>query len=86
MGLSVYQTHAQGLKFGPDFVTMRNLPLIENAKVVGADSIWSQHDFMPIEFPGDINNDARVCLQAASPRPATVMALMLALHTDERRP
>jgi hypothetical protein len=82
LGLCVDATHAQGLWFGPDFATLDNLPLVEDGAVVDQDSIWSEHDFDPIPFPGRIDNDTRLCLEARAPRPARVLAAILNVKGD----
>ena len=77
LGVILADTHAQGLLYGPDFTTMDNLPLVENASEVGADTIHTAYEEETFEFPGEWSSDARLCLQAAAPRPCTVLAAVV---------
>lgn len=67
-------THAKGLKVGPDFDTMDYLPLVYRGAPVDPDRVYTEFDEEGQEFPGGWDPDARICLLAQAPRPATVMA------------
>ncbi len=87
MGLILVNTHFQGLQFGPDFSHLANLPLVEAGVVTPQDTIWANYDFDAIPFPADnSNSDARLCLQAQSPRPCMVSAAILGIATDDESP
>jgi hypothetical protein len=75
LGLLLVDTHYQGLQFGPDFDNLDPLPLMEEGAETPADTVWSDYDADYIEFPGDFDTDARICLRAQAPRPCTVLAL-----------
>lgn len=77
-------THAKGLKFGQSFDAddMNSMPDIESEALVDPDSIWGHYDEDSIEFPGDWNTDARLCLEAKAPRPATMLACVLDMETN----
>ena len=77
IGLVLADTHAQGLRYGPTFETMDDLPLMEAGVEVDADSIWEDYDEGMIEFPGDWSGDNRICLEASAPRPCSVLAAVL---------
>lgn len=77
IGLVLADTHAQGLRYGPSFETMDDLPLVESGATVDPDSVWESYDEGMIEFPGDWSTDNRVCLEGAAPRPCTVLAVVL---------
>lgn len=81
IGLILKNTHAQGLRYGPDFDTLDELPLEEEAEAVDSDLIWDSYDKDYIEFPGDWETDQRICLEANAPRPATVLACSVDLTT-----
>jgi len=51
--------------------------LVESGAVIDPDSVWESYDEGMIEFPGDWSTDNRVCLEAAAPRPCTVLAVVL---------
>jgi hypothetical protein len=74
VGLILAWTHAKGLKFGPDFTHLDDLPMIEEGTTVGANDVWDTYDHEPIIFPSTWDTDARLCLEAAAPRPCTVLA------------
>lgn len=70
-------THYQGLRYGPSFEFMDDLPLVEREEVIPADTVYPYYAEDAIEFPGEWGPDSRVCLEAASPRPATVLVCAL---------
>ncbi len=84
LGVLLYNTHARGLKYGPDFDTLDNMPLIEGGKVVDVNHIWTEYDEVPFVFDGTYNTDSRVCLQAQAPRPCTVTGMVIDMHTNEK--
>lgn len=84
LGCVLVDTHAQGLKYGPDFTALDDLPLMEDGAAVDPDKIWSEYDKASFVFPGQWDTDSRVCLQAASPRPCTVSALVVTIETNEK--
>jgi len=77
VGLILADTHAQGLTYGQDFDHMDDLPLMESYTTVDQDSVWDSYDADSIELNGTWDTDARICLQAESPRPCTVLAVVL---------
>lgn len=83
VGFVLADTHAKGIKFGPDFTTMDDRPGIEQGTTVGADAIDTAYDEDGIEFPGGWSPDARVCLKASAPRPCTVLGLVISLETND---
>jgi hypothetical protein len=84
IGLLLAATHYQGIKYGQDFDTLDNLPLIEEEAATAADTIWTSYDQQMVEFEGDWDTDCRLCLQAASPRPCTVIGVSIAITTHEK--
>lgn len=86
IGLILKDTHAQGVEYGPDFTTMDPLPLIENDDEVDGDTVHADYEGDLIEFPGDWTTDARFCLRATAPRPATVCSCVVDVHMNERGP
>jgi hypothetical protein len=73
LGLILSNTHAQGLRYGPDFDSLDDLPMVEEYALVDQDSIWEAYDKDSVEFPGEWSTDSRICLEAAAPRPCTVL-------------
>ena len=80
VSLLLASTHAQGVRFGQDFDHLDSLPQIDDEEgQVDQDSIWATYvaDAHPIN--GTWDNDARLCLRAASPRPCTVVAAIVSV-------
>lgn len=86
IGVILANTHAHGLRFGPDFDSMSHLdsmPSIENGATVDPDWVFPDYDGDPFAFPGKWSNDSRLCLQAQSPRPVTMLAAILDLKNND---
>jgi hypothetical protein len=66
--------HAKGLRYGPDFNTLDDLPQVEQGATIDADTIRTTYAERSFIFNGLNSVDARVCLQAQAPRPVTVLA------------
>jgi hypothetical protein len=79
IGLVLAYSHYQGLKYGPSFDDgdMDDLPLVEHGAKTPEGTIWQELDTDPFTFPGRWGTDPRLCLEAASPRPCTVMGLAM---------
>ena len=75
--------HCQGLKYGPDFNSLRSLPLITSGKSVSPNTVYASYDQQSFDFPGKWDTDSRLCLQAQSPRPVTCLAAIIDLETRE---
>ncbi|HNP14961.1 MAG TPA: hypothetical protein PKI99_00670 [Terrimesophilobacter sp.] len=80
LGVVMADTHARGLKYGPDFDNLDNLPAVENGTATAAQQMWTDYDQDTFSFPGVWDTDARMCLRAASPRPCTLLAAVLVLE------
>jgi len=76
IGLIMADVHPRGVKFGPSFDYMDDMPLIEDGTEVST-ATHTHYDQNLIEFPGTWTTDARVCMQAQAPRPATVLSITL---------
>ena len=72
-------TSRAGFQFGPAFDRLDDMPKIE--KGTTADSLYSAYDEQMIPFPSTWTPDLRLCLQAKSPMPATVMAVAMEVET-----
>ncbi len=84
LGLLLYNTHRNGLKYGRDFDHLQALPEVVGGKVVPADYIWNSYDEKSFSMPGSWDTDARLCLQAEAQRPATVVAAVVAVETHDK--
>lgn len=85
LGLVMRNTHARGLKYGPDFDTLDPLPQIEDGAPVDPDKIWAEYDKASFEFPGEWDTDSRICLRAIAPRPCTLLAITGTVETNEKQ-
>jgi hypothetical protein len=85
VGLILADTHAQGLRFGADFDHLNSIPLadlpritVDDEEVPDTDHVFEAYDEELITFPGSSwTTDSRVCLEAAAPRPAGVLACVV---------
>lgn len=85
VGFVLAYAYSQALMFGPDFNTLDSMPGIEDDNdVADAQVTNASYDERLIEFPGTWGNDSRLCLQAASPRPVTVLAAMIAYELEAK--
>lgn len=76
LGLILADTHRRGVRFGPSFDYLDDMPQIENGTTV-TQEVEADYDENLIEFPGTWTTDMRVCVVGAAPRPATVMAITI---------
>ena len=81
IGFVLADAYDQSLQFGPSFDVLDDMPLYENSEAVGTDTRQS-YDEELIEFPGEWSSDSRLCIQAAAPRPVTVLAAVLAYEVE----
>ena len=58
-----------------------DMPLVEAGTATPINTVWAFYDQIQIEFGGESGVDARVYLEAASPRPCTVVGMTVALET-----
>jgi hypothetical protein len=84
LGLLLADTHYQGLEIGQDFDTMDPLPAVEENTATDANTVWEAFDAPMIPIPGRWQTDARLCLRATAPRPATVIAAAIDVQTYEK--
>ena len=84
LGVILHNTHYQGLKYGPNFDDLDNLPLTKDYAVIADDTIHGTFDEEAFEFDGDWDTDSRLCLQAESPRPVTLLAAIVGMETKEK--
>lgn len=80
LGVLLTDTHAQGLTYGPDFDNMDDMPMIEAGVAVDQDGVWARYNYDHISFSGSYTVDSRLCLSAAAPRPATVLAAIIEME------
>jgi hypothetical protein len=85
LGIVLYETHNRAICHGRDTGNLDPLPLfIDNGAQVDADKIFDDVEIRHIPFPGLWDSDSRVILQAKSPRPATILAAVPHMKTNDR--
>lgn len=82
LGLILIDTHAKGITYGPDFNSLDEMPDVEDHAEVDENTVYENYDQRMIEFDGDWSTDSRFCLQAAAPRPATVLCVTVSMTTN----
>lgn len=81
IGLVLADTHRKGVRYGPTFDVLDDMPMIEDGAPV-TDEVSEEYDQNLIEFPGTWTTDSRVCIVGSAPRPATVMAVSFAIEQN----
>lgn len=84
VALILANTHAKGIKYGVDFDYMDDLPLMESGVAVDPDAIWTDYSQHSVEANGEYTTDARLCLEANAPYPATVLAAVISLTANDK--
>lgn len=85
LGFIAKWLHFQGLQYGPTFDELYDLPLVEDGADVPPDTVHEDYHEDDFSFGGDWDTDSRICLQAAAPRPCTLLACLAVLESIERR-
>lgn len=83
IGVILYNTYFQGLQYGPDFSTLDDLPLVEDGFTQSANTLYTSYDKDMFVFNGSYDTDSRICLQAQSPNPCTLLALIVQMSTND---
>lgn len=87
VGLVLLNSHAQGLLMGGDFnpENMESIPLDDLPQLPSdepdLDAMFVDYDRNLTAFNDTWGTDSRLCLQAASPRPCTVVACTVSMQT-----
>ena len=74
--------HSKGLRYGPDFDNLSDLPQLEAGKAIATDTIRTAYDEPTFEFRGTWDTDLRLCLEAVAPRPVTLLSATATIETD----
>lgn len=81
LGVIAMNMHPRGLRFGPTFDLMDDLPATEQYADVDPNAIWATYDEETFPFPGEWDTDARLCLEASAPRPVKLLAAIVQMET-----
>jgi hypothetical protein len=83
--LILYKTHQSGIQFGArDTGHLDSLSGNIDGKTIDVDTIHETLDQVAVPVPGTYETDPRLILRAASPRPATVLAVVPTVSTNEK--
>lgn len=82
ISLVLYKTHYQGVRFGRDFDNLDPLPLVKDGEVTAVDTVHDAYDMDMTAFNGGWDTDSRLCIEAAAPRPCTVLAAVISVTTN----
>lgn len=86
LGLILADTHIKGIKFGNsnggEPQVFDDLPMVEAGVVMDENHVYLGYDADLSEFPGGWATDNRVWLRAQAPRPATVLAAVIAMEGE----
>lgn len=84
-GLILADTHPLGVKLGPTFDLMDDLPLIDNeGAIVDSDTVWTDFEHDMMEWAGGWGVDERLCLESNAPRPATVLGVVMSVDEKDK--
>lgn len=84
LGFVAENIHWQGLQYGPNFTDLSDMPQVEGGAITAADTVHSEYHEDDFAFGGDWDTDSRICLQAAAPRPCTILAAIAEMESVER--
>ncbi len=84
IGFIAENLHHFGLQYGPTFDTMYDLPQVEKGQSVATGTIHSEYHEDNFGFGGEWDTDSRICLEAAAPRPCTIMAAIAEVESIEK--
>jgi hypothetical protein len=83
IGFLAENMHYQGLQYGPDFSNLSDLPKVSRGQEQSVSQIYAEYHEDDFAFGGTWNEDARICLQAAAPRPCTILAAIAEMQSVE---
>lgn len=84
MGMVLHQTHSRALQYGADTGALDHMPRVYRGNELDPDHIFKSYDEVAISFPSGWDPDTRIIIKAKAPRPATIMALVPTVQTNER--
>lgn len=82
IGLIARDIHREGITIGSNFTTMYELPKVSGFQVV--DPMMEEIDEPTFPFGGHWDTDSRVCIRGQAPYPATLLALVLSIETNDK--
>lgn len=83
VALILADVHCKGIKFGSDPEHMEEMPNIVKDIPVEPNEVFSTLDTRMMSFNGNWDTDSRICLEMQAPRPATVLAAVVGMRTND---
>ena len=77
IGVIAENMHYQALTYGSDFSNLDPLPMVQDGGTIADDTVHTQYDEETFSFDGAWDTDSRLCLEATSPRPVTLLAALV---------
>ncbi len=86
IGMILSNTHYQGVRYGRSENALDNLPLVNpnTGKKIAVNTIFPAIDQKMFSFGGNWEVDSRIYLAAQAPRPATILAVEIAITTNDK--
>lgn len=77
VGVIARNIYPTGLQFGPDFITMEDMPLVEDGTAISSTAVRETYDERTFPFAGEWSTDSRLCLKATAPKPVTLLCVVI---------
>lgn len=82
LGIIARNIHPTGLRYGPSFDLMDDMPMVEDATTIDPDTVRATYDEETFPFPGDWNTDSRLYLEAGPMKPVTILACVIEMESN----
>lgn len=83
IGLLAANIHPAAVRSGMDFTTTYEMPRVERGQAITATTVQTVYDERTWAFGGGWDTDSRVCLKGSAPYPATILAIVTGIETNE---
>ena len=83
-GIIAKDLHAKGLKIGPNFDELYDLPPSKGHQLIADDTVYSEYDLPTFPFGGHWDSDSRLAMRATAPKPATLLAAVIGIQTNDK--
>ncbi len=84
LGLCLIDTHHSGITYGQSFDKLDDMPQTKDGQAITDGTVFSAYDMPGVALKGSWDTDARLCLRATAPKPATVAAAIITIQTNEK--
>lgn len=84
IGVVAADIHPRGLLWGRDFSHLDPIQQVYKGAPLDMTVTKTSWDDMAVTFASTWDTDSRLCLQAASPRPCTLLAAVIGVETNEK--